>query len=59
MSYEERVEITREMERLFYSLRGVEPEVFCEERCSHFDLCEQSQMYYGCGVWEEGMGEDL
>ena len=60
LSDEERYEITREMERLFYHSRdGLEPEDWCIGRCPHAELCEREKIFYSCGVWEESMGEDL
>lgn len=32
--------------------------VGCAE-CEHRYECEALELYWGCGVWEEAMGEDL
>ena len=29
------------------------------EGCPFADQCEALELYWGCPVWEEGMGEDL
>lgn len=29
------------------------------ERCPYADRCDASEGYWGCGAWEEGMGDDL
>lgn len=32
------------------------------ETCSHCpleDVCGECELYWGCGVWEESMGDDL
>lgn len=29
------------------------------EACPFADRCEKEELYWGCGVWEEMMGEDL
>ena len=34
----------------------------CEKACEHCpyaDQCEACEGWWGCGAWEEGMGEDL
>ena len=30
----------------------------CEE-CPLAHLCESHELFWGCGVWEDSMGEDL
>ena len=30
----------------------------CEE-CPLVNLCEDYELFWGCGVWEDSMGEDL
>jgi hypothetical protein len=30
----------------------------CEE-CPFKDSCDSEELFYGCEVWEDGMGEDL
>lgn len=30
----------------------------CEE-CPFKDSCKSEELFWGCGVWEDGMGEDL
>ena len=59
MTYEEMSAITREMEALFCSCEHGDPDRFCEEDCTHTDLCDQHELFWGCGVWEDSMGEDL
>lgn len=37
-------------------------EAQCEqvcEACPFAGMCGKAEMYYGCEVWEEAMGEDL
>ena len=29
------------------------------EHCPFADVCEALELFWGCEVWEEGMGEDL
>ena len=29
------------------------------EVCPFADRCEKEELYWGCGVWETAMGEDL
>lgn len=29
------------------------------EICPFYNTCEKEGLYWGCGVWEDGMGEDL
>ena len=29
------------------------------EHCPYAEQCEACEGYWGCGAWEEGMGEDL
>lgn len=29
------------------------------EGCPVADHCEALELFWGCGVWEEGMGDDL
>lgn len=31
----------------------------CCERCPYAERCHSESLFYGCSVWEEGMGEDL
>lgn len=59
MTYEEMSAITCEMEALFSSCKHDDPDRFCEEDCTHADLCDKYELFWGCGVWEESMGEDL
>lgn len=35
-----------------------EEAVYCE-RCPRRDRCESEELFWGCGVWEDLMGEDL
>ena len=28
-------------------------------RCPYRDQCEKEELYWGCGVWETQMGDDL
>ena len=28
-------------------------------RCPFSDLCGKEELFWGCGAWEEGMGDDL
>ena len=30
----------------------------CED-CPLADMCEAHELFWGCGVWEDSMGEDL
>lgn len=59
MTYEECREITTTAERLFYSCDHHNPDRFCNEECSYAGLCNDKQLYWSRGVWEESMGEDL
>lgn len=37
-------------------------EAQCEqvcEACPFAEMCGKEELYYGCGVWEDAMGEDL
>ena len=29
------------------------------EKCPYREQCEEEELYWGCSVWEESMGEDL
>lgn len=34
----------------------------CENACKHcpyYTECHKTEGWFGCGAWEEGMGEDL
>ncbi len=31
----------------------------CCERCPYAEQCGQYELFWGCGVWEDSMGEDL
>ena len=31
---------------------------YCEQ-CPHYQECEEQELFWGCSVWEEEMGEDL
>lgn len=59
MTYKEHREITEAAERLFYSCNHHDPDRFCEEECPYADLCNDEELHWGCGVWEESMREDL
>ena len=59
MTYEEQHAITQEAEHLFYNCAHQDPDRFCDEDCPHAELCNSEELHWGCGVWEEAMGEDL
>lgn len=58
------MEWTREMELVVaelaaeYVVSGEGCEGACEH-CPYAEECEASDGWWGCGAWEEGMGEDL
>ena len=31
----------------------------CCERCPYAERCGKEELFWGCGVWEASMGEDL
>lgn len=42
----------------------IDTEGICEdvdycEGCPHRDRCGSEELFWGCGVWEDSMGEDL
>ena len=41
-----------------YEQSGMEAEEFCSQ-CPFRQQCQAQDACYGCGVWEEAMGEDL
>lgn len=41
-----------------YEQSGMDAEEFCSQ-CPFRQQCQAQQAQYGCGVWEEMMGEDL
>ena len=41
-----------------YQQSGMDAEEFCD-KCPYAKQCQAQQAKYGCGVWEELMGEDL
>ena len=50
----ERTMTREEMMRIVYTL-----EAHTCEGCPLAEQCEAHELFWGCGVWEEGMGEDL
>ena len=40
------------------ALTQQECDAICQ-RCPYRERCEIEALYWGCGVWEESMGEDL
>lgn len=57
-------EIINEVERKFYevletmTIDEIEEMAFCEY-CPLKNVCGKEELYFGCGVWEESMGDDL
>lgn len=38
---------------------GVDCDGFCDDHCPYAEMCERGELYWGCGVWKECMGDDL
>ena len=53
--------MTKEMRNTIetmYEACGYDCEHFCEN-CPYADRCGTEELFWGCGVWEDQMGEDL
>lgn len=50
--------MTKEMRRLTEDLMVQYGEDGCEH-CPYAEQCGAEELFWGCGVWEEQMGEDL
>lgn len=60
MTHEMEQAITKQAEKLFYHYcHHNDADLFCAESCPFKTLCDEQRMWWGCGVWEELMGEDL
>lgn len=40
------------------SAQDIEDMTWCD-RCPFASICSTDELFYGCGVWEEMMGDDL
>jgi hypothetical protein len=49
-------EVTSELSELVEY--GGDLEIACE-RCPYRDHCHREELWWGCGAWEESMGDDL
>jgi len=49
-------EVTSELSELVEY--GGDLEIACE-RCPYRDRCHREELWWGCGAWEESMGDDL
>lgn len=46
----------------FYEITSRLASEYGEDGCQHCpyrEQCEEAELFFGCGVWEEMMGEDL
>ena len=53
--------ITKEMENIIeelYQAVDMNCEACCEA-CPYADRCGKEELFWGCFVWEDSMGEDL
>lgn len=50
--------ITEEMRKVMWDLEERFGEQGCEH-CPYRERCEAEELFFGCGVWETQMGEDL
>ncbi len=56
MDRHEFYEVTGELAELVEA--GGELETACE-RCPYRAQCRQDELWWGCGAWEQSMGDDL
>jgi hypothetical protein len=54
MTEREFYEVTSELAGLYHG----DLDTACEH-CPYCDRCAHEELYWGCDVWEESMGEDL
>lgn len=55
------IRLTEEMKKVIeelYAKVNYNPDDCCE-LCPYYRLCCHEELYFGCGVWEDSMGEDL
>lgn len=53
--------LTKEMHKAInelYEAVGYDCDACCEQ-CPYAEACEANELFWGCGVWEDSMGEDL
>ena len=53
--------MTTEMREKIWAMMDAEdynPKTACE-KCPFAEQCRREELFYGCGVWEDQMGEDL
>jgi hypothetical protein len=53
--------MTNEMKKVInelYEKVNYNPDDCCEF-CPYYEQCCAEELYWGCGVWEDSMGEDL
>lgn len=55
MTYEEFMEMYYER----IDAEGIDETVDYCEGCPYRDRCHSEEIFWGCGVWEDYMGEDL
>ena len=55
MTYEEFIEMYYER----IEAEGIDEEIASSEGCPYRDRCGSEELFWGCGVWEDTMGEDL
>ena len=55
MTFEEFMEMYYER----IEAEGINDEIDYCEGCPYRDRCESEELFWGCGVWEDYMGEDL
>jgi hypothetical protein len=55
MAYEEFMEMYYER----IDAEGIDESVDYCEGCPYRDRCHSEEIFWGCGVWEDSMGEDL
>ena len=60
MTLVEMRKVDKLVEEMFggYGLTTDECECVCDA-CPFAERCGEEELYFGCGVWEEMMGEDL
>ena len=56
MSEREFYEVTGELAELVEFGGDLDPAC---ERCPYADRCQREELWWGCGAWEQSMGEDL
>ena len=53
--------MTTEMRNVIWNMMDAvdyNPETACAS-CPFADRCQREELFWGCGVWEDQMGEDL